>query len=146
MSRTVTTLVGLVLVAGLSGCGADNEGGRPGELSADGFREQAQAICKDGNAAIDQLAEDFDPSGPTREQLERVAPQVPPLLDEELDRLAALDPPTNLADEVDEMVASFRTVVRSMRAQGAEFFEREDDPFDAAYAQAEELGLDECAQ
>jgi hypothetical protein len=53
--------------------------------------------------------------------------------------------PADLADDVAAMLAGFRAVVTTMEQQGTAFFERKDEPFAAAYAQAKDLGLDECA-
>lgn len=142
MTRLVAVVVAVAVAAGVGGCGSD---GGSGGLSAADFREQAQAICRDGNAAIDELSADFGKDGPTRAQLEEAAPKVPGLMDHELDRLAALDPPADLADDVDAMLAAFRAVVGSMREQGTAFFDRTDEPFQDAYARAAALGLDECA-
>ena len=142
MLRVLAVTAGLAMAACLGACGGDNGSGR---LSADEFREQAQAICKDGNAAIDRISADFGPDGPTRAQLEEAAPKVPGLMDHELDRLAALVPPEDLVDDVAVMLAEFRSVVRSMEEQGAAFFDRLDVPFGGAYAKADALGLSECA-
>jgi hypothetical protein len=142
MHRIVAMLAGIALAMPVSACGDD---GGAGSLSAGEFRDQAQAICKDGNAAIDEVAKDFGADGPTRDQLEEAAPKVPRLIDDELDRLDALVPPEDLAEDVEAMLASFRAVVRSMEEQGPAFFERDDDPFGEAYAKAEALGLEECA-
>jgi hypothetical protein len=140
--RVLVATAALGLVTGLAGCGGDTASG---PLSAGDFRKEAQAICKDGNAAIDELAADFGKDGPTHAQLEEAAPKVPGLMDHELDRLAALEPPSDLADDVDAMLAAFRSVVGSMREQGTAFFDRTDEPFHDAYAKAAALGLDECA-
>jgi hypothetical protein len=134
ISRAAAAGALLVTVAA-AGCGGDS----------DGFEDRAEAICRDGNAAIDRLAEDFAESGPTREQLEEVAPKMPVLMGAELDRLAALEPPPDLADEVDSMLASFRVEIERMRREGPAFFEH-GQPFAAAHGKAEELGLDECAR
>jgi hypothetical protein len=139
--RVIAVAAGLVVVTCVAGCGGDPGG----PLEAGQFRKQADAICKDGNAAIDELAKDFGKGGPTRAQLEEAAPKVPGLMDRELDRLAALTPPADLADEVGAMLAEFRSVVRSMREQGVAFFDRTDKPFADAYAKAAHLGLGECA-
>jgi hypothetical protein len=137
----VAAAAGLVVAMGVAGCGGDPSG----PLDAGQFRKQADAICKDGNAAIDELAKDFAEGGPTRAQLEAAAPKVPGLMDRELDRLEALEPPADLADDVAAMLAEFRSVVQSMREQGTAFFDRTDEPFAAAYRKAKDLGLDECA-
>ncbi|HET6167937.1 MAG TPA: hypothetical protein VFE07_13990 [Marmoricola sp.] len=138
MRAPVVVLAGwLVALACLAGCGSDSP--------ADTFRTQADAVCKDGNDAIDEVSKDFGPDGPTPEQLAVAAPKVPQLMTHELDRLAALDVPPELADDVASMLATFRAVVATMRQQGTAFFERKDQPFAAAYAKAKALGLDECA-
>jgi hypothetical protein len=141
--RLRAVIVSIAVTACIAGCGADD--GDSGRLSAREFRKQAQAICKKGNAAIDEVAADFGADGPTDQQLEEAAPKVPGLINDELDHLAALEPPEAIADEVDAMLDSFRTVVRSMEEQGVAFFARKDVPFAAAYGKAKDLGLDECA-
>ena len=97
----------------LSGCGAEDGSGDGSGDGADGsgaqttaeFRDRAEEICGESNEAIQRLAEDFGPDGPTHEQLEVVAPKMPGLIGAELDRLAALRPPAELADEVAAMIA-----------------------------------------
>jgi hypothetical protein len=125
----------LALLAGCGGSSADAE-----------FRHRADAICAEGNRAIDRLARDFDPNGPDATQLAEAAPQVPALMNAELDRLAALEPPADLADEVARMLAEFRRVVHTMEQQGTAFFAHGREHFAKAYAMAGDLGLHACAQ
>jgi hypothetical protein len=110
------------------------------------YRRRANSICADGNKAIDHVARDFGPNGPTPEQLAKAAPQVPRLMTAELDRLAALHPPADLADAVARMLAEFRRVVGTMEQQGTAFFEHGREHFAQAYAMADDLGLHACAQ
>ena len=139
----IRTPAGLVVVAVLAvlaaGCGGSQD-------PATQFRHRANAICADGNHAIDQLAKDFGPKGPTAAQLAKAAPQVPRLMTAELDRLAALEPPPDLADAVARMIAEFRRVVGTMEQQGTTFFEHGREHFAKAYAMAKDLGLDTCAE
>ena len=128
----------VAVLAVLTGCGGSS-------ADAD-FRRRADAICADGNRAIDRVSRDFGPKGPTPEQLAVAAPQVPRLMTAELDRLAALDPPADLADEVARMLAEFRRVVRTMEQQGTAFFAHGREHFAKAYAMAEDLGLHACAE
>jgi hypothetical protein len=129
----------VALLVGLSGCGGSQD-------AAAAYRKQANAICADGNRAIDEVAKDFGPEGPTPAQLAVAAPKVPRLMTAELDRLAALHPPADLADEVDRMLAEFRRVVGTMEQQGTAFFAHGREHFAKAYAMAEHLGLQACAQ
>lgn len=131
------------LAVATSACGADLP--RTGRLSAEEFRAEAESICADGNAAIDELSRDFGADGQTEAQLDEAAETVPRLMTAELDRLAALEPPADLADEVAAMLAEFRRVVASMREQGPDFFELGRAHFADAYAQAKKIGLDTCA-
>lgn len=137
-TRAGAALASVVLAALLAGCGSQDP--------AVQFRHQANKICADGNADIDKLSRDFGPHGPTAAQLAEVAPQVPRLMTAELDRLAALEPPADLADEVARMIAEFRRVVGTMEQQGTAFFEHGREHFAKAYAVAKDLGLDTCAQ
>lgn len=137
-ARAATRLAVVALLVGLSGCG--------GQDGAVAYRKQANAICADGNRAIDEVAKDFGPNGPTPAQLAVAAPKVPRLMTAELDRLSALHPPADLADEVDRMLAEFRRVVGTMEQQGTAFFAHGREHFAKAYAMAERLGLQACAQ
>ena len=64
----------------------------------------------------------------------------------ELDRLAALKPPPDQADEVARMLAEFRRVVGTMAQQGTAFFAQGREHFAKAYSMAAKLGLDACSQ
>ena len=140
MRAPAAVLAGCLLLLGAAGCSSDGQDG-----SDRAFRTQANAICEDGNKAIDEVSKDFGPDGPTPEQLAVAAPKVPRLISGELDRLAALDVPADLADDVAAMLASFRAVVTTMEQQGTDFFAHAQAAFADAYAQAKALGLDECA-
>lgn len=128
----------VALVVTLAGCGGSDDDTQ--------FRHRANAICADGNRAIDEVAKDFGPHGPTPAQLAEAAPKVPRLMSAELDRLAALEPPADLAEEVDRMLAEFRRVVATMQREGTAFFAHGREHFAEAYAMAKDLGLDACAQ
>jgi hypothetical protein len=138
MKASRAIVAALAVAAFAVGCGSQDPAAQ--------FRHQANRICADGNAAIDKLSRDFGPNGPTAAQLAEAAPQVPRLMTGELDRLAALQPPPDLADAVARMIAEFRRVVGTMEQEGTTFFAHGREHFAKAYAMAKDLGLDTCAE
>lgn len=140
MRRGTTRLAGLacaatVAVIGIAGCG----GGDDAALSRDEFVTQANAICAAGNAKISAAVPTDGPPG--QELYEAVVDET----QHTIDGVAALEPPEDMASDVDAMIAAANEAMSQVRATpAAEFFAGTEDPFAAVDAKADELGLTEC--
>ena len=146
--RPLAGLAVLGAAALIAGCG----GGGSDSLSADEFREQADAICADGDEATDALTAPTTP-----EQILPFLQTGLPISDEQRERIAALDPPDELQatfDEAQELNQQRRDLVqqavdRIEAGEDPEAVLRELDPqLDQlqaeARAKARELGLAVC--
>ena len=67
------------------------------------------------------------------------------VIDKQIDDLAALEPPSDISDDVDAMLDTARTAADTVREQGAGFWLEESDPFTEVNQRAAALGLDACA-
>jgi hypothetical protein len=79
----------------LAGCGGGDGGGD--RLSRDEFVAQADAICKDYEARLDELG-----APQTQEELAEFADKSVPIAQEGQEKLAELNPPEDLQDEYDD--------------------------------------------
>jgi hypothetical protein len=145
--RPLAGLAVLGAAALIAGCGGGSD-----SLSADEFREQADAICAEGDEATDALTAPTTP--------DQVLPFLRtglPITDEQRERIAALDPPDELQatfDEAQELNQQRRDLVqqavdRIEAGEDPEAVLRELDPqLDQlqaeARAKARELGLAVC--
>src|SRR5262245_55986362 len=89
-SRPLAALAVVGAVAAISGCGGGDDSG--GALSADEFRSQADAICADANTRLQALDE---PTG--ADQVLGFLQSGLTVQQEQLDKLKALDPPSDLS-------------------------------------------------
>jgi hypothetical protein len=92
---------GLAIVAGaaalfLAACGGGGGGGGGQSLSAEEFRQQADAICKQYE---DKLSELGSPS--SLDDLGNFVDKAVPIIEEGNDKLSALDPPDDLSGDWD---------------------------------------------
>lgn len=132
------TLV-LVSAAALSGCGDDDSG-----LTAAEFRTEANAICAAGgeeiHTAFFSLGEDATP-----EDMQVAFDTVISVSYRQLDDIEDLAVPSDLANQVDELLQQGRSDTGDAEAMGLGFFESEDDPWETTSKLAQGLGLDACA-
>lgn len=92
-------LAGLAVVGAaalIAGCGGGSD-----SLSAEEFREQADAICADANRELDGLTE---PAGFDSEQVLPFLTSGLQIQEEQLDRLRGIDPPSELEDTWNEAI------------------------------------------
>ncbi|MGD9571247.1 MAG: hypothetical protein AB7V62_05130 [Thermoleophilia bacterium] len=142
--RARTTLAAVacavaVAAGGLAGCGEDDDSGSA--LTREEFIAQADAICATGNEAIEAA---IPADGPPGEEFYDV---IVDSTQASIDGVDALEPPEDMAADVDALVASANEAMAEVRATPpAEFFARDDDPFAEVNAQAKAIGLTECAQ
>jgi hypothetical protein len=156
----------LALVA--AGCGDDNndtststttESGTSGATGATGasgsallpadFIAEADAVCAEGDEAIDAEAEKLfgDGDEPSQEdQVAFVTDVVLPNIQEQLDGLEALDPPEEGAEEFATLIDDANAALDEIEADPAAFVESGggDGPFAEVNKQAQALGLKDC--
>jgi len=126
------------LLAG--GCSTDYEGG-----DKDEFLSRGNAICEASGAtvkpALDELVEG---RLPTNSELRSFAGDVAlPRLQERVDQLRQLDPPSADRDEVDDIIRAYQKGIDRISADPRQLAEA--DPLLEAYAKAGAYGLTACA-
>jgi hypothetical protein len=147
MRRVVVVGIAGVACLGLVACGDDDDA-----LSEEEFLEQGNEICAEGSEALDALAERVfeEDEEPTPDQVSEFADEFEDNIDEQIDDLADLNPPEELADDVDAVLEDARGVldefVQDLREDPEAVFSAEEDPFADINAQLEEIGLTECAE
>ena len=147
MHRFVMRLVALVMALGLigAGCSDDEKSG----LTKAGWIKAAGTVCSEGSAAFIQLFETGFPTTP--EATADFFKKATPVVEQEIDGLKQLEPPDDLADDVDRALASgdqaiveFRAATTDPEAAG-ELFEAEGgEHFDAYLKGMKDLGVPEC--
>lgn len=144
MNRHLTSLaiVGVLLpTLFLAGCGDDDAG-----LTAAEFREQANAICAQGNQDIGEAAGPvFGNESATPDDLQSALDAIVSISNRQLDDIEALAAPADLEDDVAALVTEGRSATDTAEAQGLGFFESEDDPWARTGELAAGLGLDACS-
>jgi signal transduction protein with GAF and PtsI domain len=133
-------------VAVLTGCGGDG-----GALSRDELVSRADAICTKYEERIDALAEPQ-----SIEEVEALADQAKPIVEDGVDELARLQPPEDLEDEYDRWIGLNRESVDTIDelkeaaaagdgARVQQVVQDADEKEREADALARQIGLDECA-
>jgi hypothetical protein len=149
-SRPLAALAVLGAAAAIAGCGGGDDDS--GALSADEFRQQADAICADANTRIDALDE---PTG--ADQVLGFLQSGLTVQKEQLEKLKALEPPDDLAgtfneatDLLDQQTAAIQGATDRIaggedpEAVIGEVDSEIDSLSDQADAKAKELGLEVC--
>src|SRR5215210_1927641 len=148
-------LIAIAGALGFAGCGDDEETptstesvetGSSGATGASGatalpadFAEEANQICADGEAALEEP--DFQ-GEPSQKQIESfVTDGLVPNIQAQIDDIRALDPPSEGADELTAFLDHAQAELDDLQADPSTI----DQAFDGVDAEAEALGLDECA-
>ncbi len=135
---TITAVL-LASAGGLTGCGDAGD-----TLTAAEFTEQANAICINGDEKIGEVLGPIFSGDPSPEELQGALDGIVSTSRDTSDRLARLAPPSEIADQVDDMVVAFNAANDEAEAQGIGFFEGDDDPWAPLNVMAEKLGLADC--
>ncbi len=119
-------------------------------LSSSEFKKQANAICAQGNQQIDTVAEQIfaglsENQRPTAEQLTAFATVAVPNIKQQVEDVAALEPPKSLKAKVKKLVKTARAAVAKVEADPSLLADEKHNPFAASDKQAKKLGLKECA-
>jgi hypothetical protein len=145
----------------LAGCGDDEEttttpsgasgasGVTGAALTEDEFVSQANEICAQGGDEIDQAIEEtFGNQQPSEADLEQFATDVlVPGIQAQIDGVRALAPPEEIAADVETFLDDAEAALGEVEADPSLLLagDTPDDPFADVNAQAEALGLTECA-
>jgi hypothetical protein len=153
-NRVSVSVLALVVAGGLvlGACGGDDDNSgsatpttaTPTTLTAAGLRKQASSVCDSFDADIGAVFGSL-PDKPTHDQAQEAAGRLAQLIGREVDSLATLSPPAELANKYDAMVSAARKGVAAIETQGAAFFESNDNPLADAERLADELGITACA-
>lgn len=137
-----------VLAVALTGCGGNGDGER---LSADEFRQRANAICAEYDEKLSALG---DPQSPA--DIPQYVEEAVPLIEQGLAELRAVNPPEELQDDYDAMLDETAKAIPAARRlseaaadqdaaavqEAIEEGQRADEASDRIAAR---LGLDECS-
>lgn len=146
MRRALPAAVGAAaLVLAISGCGGSS-GGAKHEDARTAFKKQANAVCKDTFAKLQTISKDMkDPAHPTQAELTKAVDQIIGHLNAEHTDLAALTAPAELAAGVRTLLASLQDVIDAAGKKGAKFIKVGSTPFNQVDADANAIGLTDCA-
>ena len=119
-------------------------------LSSGEFKKQGNAICAEGNRQIDAAAEQVfaglsENQEPSPEQLAAFATVAVPNIKQQVEDVAALEPPKSLKAKVKKLVKTARAAVAKVETNPSLLADEKNDPFAATNKQAKKLGLKECA-
>jgi hypothetical protein len=165
--KKLMTMFALVLASGLiaAGCGDDDDeattsattttttdsatGATGAEVSEEraALIEEADAICAEGDEAIDSEAQevfgDSNQEPPADEQEAFVEDTVIPNIQDQLDQLSELDPPEEDAEEFQSIIDNAQAALDEL-ADDPSALTSGDDPFADVNQQAQEFGLTAC--
>jgi hypothetical protein len=135
--------VAALAMAGLAAC----QPSTGGALTREEYIEQANAICTEGNAAIEAAMPAGMTGMPTGAQAEALQKAVVAEITKMVDRIEALEPPADMAAEMDSITADTRKVTADLEASGPDaLFTTEQDPFADVNARLIEQGLTVCGE
>jgi hypothetical protein len=142
----------LVLAGSLLAAACGGDGGGSGELSADEFRQQADAICEDFEQRLDDVE---PPTSP--DDIQRFVNEAFPIIEEGTGQLNDLDPPDEFQDEWDRVVEINEEnldTIRSVRdaledndiAEAQRLIQEAGGNEEEADQLARDIGLTKCGQ
>ena len=146
LAAATVSLIGAFLAAG---CGGDGGGG---ELSAEEFRQQADAICADFEGRLNDVE---PPTSP--DDIQRFVREAVPIIEDGTDELNSLDPPAEFRDEwtrISEINEENLDTIRAVRdaldnddlEEATRLMQEAGGNEEEADRLARELGLTECGQ
>ncbi len=134
------TAAALLSAGALIGCSGDDD-----TLTGAQFTEQANAICIDSDTKIGEVLGPIFSGEPTPDDLQGALDAIVSTSRETRDGLAGLSPPSDMSDDVNDMLTAFNTANDEAEAQGLGFFEDDGDPWAPVGIIAARLGLDDCS-
>ncbi len=154
-------LAAVAISLATAGCGGDDDepttavegasgatGATAAAIPLDSWIDQADTICADEGAAIDEAAAEQFAQGeqPSAAALDEFAAQtVVPSLQAQYDGISALPPPEGEEEQVNELLDSLQSAIDEVEQDPASLAEQSgNSTFAEANALATELGLREC--
>lgn len=152
MARAGLTLASTAVVLAISlaaGCGGD---GGNGELTAEEFRQQADAICAEFEGKLDAVEQPTSP-----DDIERFVDEAVPIIEEGTQKLSDLEPPEEFRDEwtrVVEINAENLETIKKVQAalqdgnleESQQLLQEAGGNEEEADRLAREIGLSKCGQ
>src|SRR5215213_7528227 len=142
----------VALTAIAAGCGSDDSDSTSAALSKPEFIKEADAICADGNAAIEEEAEafaeenDVDTEKPTKAQQEEVISDVvAPNVQGQAEEIADLGAPEGDEETIEAMVEAVEKGAGELESDPALLLEGE-NPLGDGSKLARAYGLEECGE
>jgi hypothetical protein len=144
MRRTICALLAVAMLA-LAGCGGDDEGSGSGEpLTKAEFLEQGNAVCAEGNEAIEAAGADLNQNSPPEEIEAFASETLVPEIQGQIDGLRDLSPPEGDEDQVEAIIDAAQEANDQLE-EDPSLVTSNEDPFNEANDLASEYGLEECA-
>jgi hypothetical protein len=145
--RTAGRIAAAVAVLALAACGGGDDGD---QLTADEFRQQADAICGEFEGRLDELG-----TPESLDDLQGYVDDAVPILEEGTNRLDELQPPDELEEDWNRAMEVNREQLDNVRevqdavadgdqARVAELLQQSDEAREESNQLAADLGLTEC--
>lgn len=157
MKKALLLALALFVVAAFVACGGDDANDPPENeevqagseadtaLSEEEFLAQGNAICAAGNKELDAAAGKLG-RNPSEEELQALVDLLIVNVQGQIDALEVLEPPEDLAADVDALLADAKAALDKIKELGVKFLELKEDPFVDVNKAAGKIGLDECAE
>ena len=153
--RLIAMLAGVVAIAIVAaGCGSssDDSTGASAALTKSELIKQGDAICKKGNTAIEEEAEEFaeeeniDTENPTKAQQEEVIVDVvAPGVRKQVEEIGDLTPPSGDEAEIEAMVTAVEEGTEELESNPSELIEGK-NPLSDGSKLARTYGFTECGE
>ena len=137
------------IAALVAGCGDDKESTESGgsdspPLTKAEFLEQGNAVCAEGNEAIDAAAADLNQNSPQQEIEAFASETLVPEVQKQIDGLSELSPPEGDEAQVEAIIEAAQEANDQVE-EDPSLITSNEDPFNEANDLASEYGLTECA-
>lgn len=148
--RRAAAIVACAAIAAVAvGCGGDDGGGDTTStteaLTKQEWITQADQICSDGDAAIQQAAEDAGLSNPTPEELKSFYTEtVLPNIEDQRDQIEALPVPAGEEDAIGSITDALDQAISDAQADPDALVNGSSDVFKDVNQQAQDYGLTSC--
>lgn len=156
MKKALLLALVAILLATFVSCGGDDgdedeAGSTEGQveeadtaLSEEEFLAQGNKICADGTKEINAAAKELPPGPPKGEEAQAFFDTLVSSIQGQIDALGELEPPEDLAADVDALLQDAQAALDEIEDAGLEIFQREEDPFTEVNKDAKALGLTKC--
>ncbi len=146
MRNSLAVAVVVTVLAAVAGCG----GGEDGSLNRGEYVKQADEICGEANARLEEVAKDFPAvgaEGPGPREIDQIEALTKdafvPVIRDQVGELRALAPPQGDEDRLDRLYNMTEKALDAIEAD-PQLVLRVADPFAEAARQAKGYGFQEC--